>query len=408
MCISAVSSFKALVVDPVLPGAETLDEAQWNSLKASFAPYCDWMAAKAGAEVEALGDERIAAILKEDRKADVLALIEKDKALEQEALSIESVDRLLRLSRDFCTFLNNYLVLADFYDPSKKAIFQCGRLYIDQRSTDLCMRVLRPGNQADISSLSGMYILYCTCTSQKLGKSMNILAVLTAGDTRGIRPGKNAVFYDRDGNDWDAVVTSIVENPISLKEAFWAPYRKVGKWVSDKIDKSAAEKDSKSLESLTSSADSATTLPADGAAPKPAFDIAKFAGIFAAIGMALGVLGAALAGIIASIKGLAWWKLILIIVVIMLVISLPSVFITWRKLRRRDLGPVLNANGWAVNAKALVSVKFGKTLTSLAKFPKLTEVDKEERRKQTRRWFWWCFAIILAAAAAFATIRFCH
>ena len=85
----------------------------------------------------------------------------------------------------------------------------------------------------------------------------------------------------------------------------------------------------------------------------------------------------------------------------MLIISLPSVFIAWRKLRRRDLGPVLNANGWAINAKSLVSVKFGKGLTQLAEFPKLTAVDPAARRKAFwRKFCCWFFGILIVAGAA--------
>ena len=308
---------------------------------------------------------------------------------------IEAVDKLLRLSHNFYRFLNNYVVLADFYDTSKWAIFQAGRLYIDQRSTDLCVKVAGPA--PEISSLSGMYILYCACTSEKLGKSFNIAAVLTDGDVDGLRAGKNAVFYDREGNDYTAQVVAIVENPISIRQAFWSPYKKVARMVSDRIDKKAAEKNEKSMSGLTAATNTAT----EGKAPAAPFDIAKFAGIFAAVGMAVGLIGAALAGVIAALKGITWWQVLLIIAVVMLLISGPSMFIAWRKLRKRDLGPILNANGWAINAQSLVNTKFGKTLTSLAKFPKLTAVDPEARKKQARRrfWCWFCSIVIVAAVA---------
>ena len=41
----------------------------------------------------------------------------------------------------------------------------------------------------------------------------------------------------------------------------------------------------------------------------------------------------------------------------------------WMKLRRRNLAPVLNANGWAVNADAIISVPFGLKLTEQVRFP---------------------------------------
>ena len=374
---------------------EALDEAEWAAILGTFAPYVAWMDAKKGAEVEALGLDCVKAILKEDKKAVLLELIEKDKAEEANALSIEEVDKVLRLNKHFYRFLNNYVVLADFYDPERKAIFQAGRLYIDQRSTDLCVKVAGPA--PEISSLSGMYILYCACTSEKLGKSFNIAAVLTDGDVDGLREGKNAVFYDRDGNDYTAKVVAIVDNPISIRQAFWTPYRKLARMINDRIDKKAAEKNEKSMSGLTSAADTAT----EGKAPAVPFDIGKFAGIFAAIGMAVGLVGAALAGVVSALKGITFWQILLILGVLMLLISGPSMFIAWRKIRRRDLGPVLNANGWAINAAALVRAKFGKTLTSLAQFPKLTAVDPEARKKANVRkfWGWFCGLVVVACVA---------
>jgi hypothetical protein len=239
-----------------------------------------------------------------------------------------------------------------------------------------------------------MYILYCACTSEKLGKSFNIAAVLTDGDVDGLRAGKNAVFYDREGNDYTAKVIAIVDNPISVRQAFWSPYKKVARMINDRIDKKAAEKNEKSMAGLTA----ATNTAADGKAPAAPFDIAKYAGIFAAVGMAVGLIGAALAGVVAALKGITWWQALIIIAVVLLLISGPSMFIAWRKLRRRDLGPVLNANGWAINAKALVNTKFGKTLTSLAKFPKLTAVDENARKARNRRRFWCCFCGLIIAA----------
>ena len=382
---AAVEAMRALVLDK---GKKTLTEAEWADIIGKFAPYTAWMGEKKGAEVEALGIDEVKTLLKADQKDALLKLVEEDKALEEEALSIEAVDKLLRLFHNFYDYLNNYVVLADFYDPDRKAIFQAGRLYIDQRSTDLCVRV--DGPHPEISSLSGMYILYCACKSEKMGKTMNIAAVLTAGDTDGLRPGKNAVFYDRDGNDWSAVVTSIVENPLSLRQAFWAPYKKAGRWISDKVDKIAGDKANKGEGTLANITDGATAKPAasaDAAQKAAPFDVSKVAVITIAVAAVTGVVTA----IIAVLAGLTWWQWLILIAALMLIISLPSVFIAWRKLRRRDLGPILNANGWAMNAASLVSVKFGKTLTSLAEYPKLTEVDPEARRKARRRCFWWSF-----------------
>ena len=388
----AVEAMRALVLEP---GKKELSEAEWNEILGKFTPYTAWLGAKKGAEVEGLGIEKVNALVKAGQKDALLKLVEADKALEEEALSIEAVDKLLRLFHNFYDFVNNYVVLSDFYNPDRKAIFQAGRLYVDQRSTDLCIRV--DGPNPDISALSGMYILYCACHSEKMGKSMNIAAVLTDGDVDGLRPGKNAVFYDRDGNDWSAVVTSIVENPLSLCQAFWAPYKKAGRWISEKVGKFASDKAAKGEGTLAGITEKATDKPAAGAeaATKAApFDVGKVAIITMAFAAVAGTIGI----IVNALKGLTWWQWIVLIAALMLVISLPSVFIAWRKLRRRDLGPVLNANGWAMNAASYVRGKFAKGLTQVAVYPKLTAVDPAARRRAAwRKFFCWLLGILIVA-----------
>ena len=282
--------------------------------------------------------------------------------------------KLLLLHRDFYRLLRNFITLEDFYDNNEATIasFQAGTLIIDQRACHLCVRVSDLSKHDAQAPLSGMYLLYCNCVNQKTGKTMQIVAAMTQGEVNNLSVGKNAVFYDNDGLDYDATVFKIIENPISIRQAFWTPYRKFAKWVEDKVNKSAAEKDAKAFDDMTAKADTAADPNAE---KKPAFDIAKFAGIFAAIGMALGMIGAALVSVAAGLGKLSWWQLIIVFVCILLVISGPSMIMAWLKLRRRNLAPVLNANGWAVNADAIISVPFGKTLTEQVAFP-LIKVKK--------------------------------
>ncbi|MCX8102811.1 MAG: hypothetical protein N3D77_16460, partial [Geminicoccaceae bacterium] len=110
---------------------------------------------------------------------------------------------------------------------------------------------------------------------------------------------------------------------------------------------------------------------AAGSMPSPApFDIARFAGIFAAIGLALGALGTALASILTGLLSLTWWQVPLLILGLILAISGPSVLLAYLKLRQRNLAPLLDACGWAVNASPKISALFGSTLTHQARLPK--------------------------------------
>jgi len=285
--------------------------------------------------------------------------------------------KLLLIHRDFYRLLRNFVTLEDFYDRDDATVasFEAGTLIIDQRACKLCMRVHDMAKHDAQAPLSGMYLIYCNCVNQKTGKTAQIVAAMTQGEVNNLSIGKNAVFYDNDGLDYDATVTKIIDNPISIRQAFWTPYRKFSNWIEEKINKSAAEKDAKAFGDLTAKADAATDPNAE---KQQAFDIAKFAGIFAAIGMALGMIGAALVSVAEGMRGFRWWQYIIVFVCILLVISGPSMIMAYLKLRRRNLAPVLNANGWAINADAIISVPFGRTLTEQVAFPivKLPKVKK--------------------------------
>ena len=384
--------FKALVVDADYPSAEYLTEEQWNCILSKFDAYTAWCGAKAGTEVEALGYDRLWAILKEDRKAELDELIAEDKALEGEVNEIQTVNKLLHLCRDFYTLLRNYVTFSDFYstEDTMTSVFQAGRLYIDQRNCDLCIKVTDMGKQGTMAGASGMFLLYCDCTSKKTSAKMTIVAVMTDGDINNLKVGCNAVFYDRAGNDWDAVVTKIVDNPISVRQAFWSPYKKIGNFVETQINKIAAKQDSKVLEKATADISAAGTnvaaSAAAGTAPAPAqpFDIAKFAGIFAMAGMALGSIGTFLASLYSTFASLNFLGMIASVAGIILIISGPSMVMSWLRLRKRNLAPILNANGWAVNSKVIVNVRFGQTLTGMAKMPVFVGNDPFAEKKMPK------------------------
>ena len=379
---------------------EALSEEEWVKVQSRFDAYKAWLASRKGAEVEALGIERVRELLAEDSKQALLDIVAADKALEYEANSIDEVCKLLYLYRDFYTLLKNYVIFSDFYNRGQgsRAIFEAGELYIDQRCCNLCVKVSDMGVHADMAALSGMFLVYCHCSSKIRPESFDIAAVLTDGSTLSLRPGKNAVFYDRDGLDWDAVVTKVVDNPLSVKSAFWSPYRKLADFISSKIDKSASDKDASAIASLQKSAEGGV------AQARQPFDIAKFSGIFAALGLAVAALGAALTAILKGLLALPWWKVIIVLVVILLIISGPACFIAWKKLRKRNLGPVLNANGWAINSVVLVNVPFGGLLTTTAEYPLVKMPDPFVKRtpvwKKILRWF------LLLVVAAFAVMYF--
>ena len=88
----------------------------------------------------------------------------------------------------------------------------------------------------------------------------------------------------------------------------------------------------------------------------------------AALGVSVGGITAGMGALLQSFFGLGFW-MPLGLVGLVLLISGPSMLIAWLKLRQRNIGPLLDANGWAVNANAMLNVPFGASLTAVASSP---------------------------------------
>jgi len=366
------------------PKAKQLTEADWNEIGSKLKAFEDYQKS--------------------------ISITEADITVDEEQAAIQSVDKLLHLTRDFFTLLRNYVTLQDLYNTQKWAIFQAGTLVVDQRTCDMCVRVNDAAAMAAQAAKSGMYLLTCDCVSKSTGKTMKVIAAVTVGEVGDLFVGKNCIFYDINGVDYDAKIVNIIDNPISIKQAMWSPYRKFSNFVSEQINKFAAEKENAVMADATTKFDAKTAevKSADltnAAAAKEAgkqagsFDIAKFSGVFAAIGMGLGMLGSCVVAIFSGLIKLSFWQLILVVLAIILIISGPSMFIAWLKLRKRNLAPILNANGWAVNAAAKINIPFGNVLTQAVNFPVKFDVKDPypEKTHRIRNFFLILLLILIVA-----------
>lgn len=394
---SAIAALHSEVIEPLLGKREELSADDWAQIGAVLTPWRSWQAQKPQNNLHALGLERIQAIVSGDGQAKLSVLIADDLAITSFAENVQALERLCRYQRDLVTLLRNYVSLSDFYQRRGKAIFQAGTLYIDQRSCELVMQVNDPAKHASTASFSGCYLLYCQCT-RKGESPLQIVAALTAGDVDySMAAGRNGIFYDRQGRDWTATVTKVVAQPISIRQAFWSPYKRLAAFIEGQLNKFAASRD-KDIEAKTSTGVSG--VAATKADAKPAFDIAKFAGIFAAIGLAVGAIGTALAALASGFFALSIWQMPLVIFGAMLLVSGPSMLMAAMTLRRRNLGPLLDANGWAINTRAIINIPFGGSLTGVAELPKGAQrsmVDPYAPKPKP-----WGLIMVVAVAAAAA------
>jgi hypothetical protein len=236
------------------------------------------------------------------------------------------------------------------------------------------LRVEDAGKHATMAGLAGTYLAYCDCVRKGTGEKMQIVAAFTGGDSDNLMVGRNGIFFDTKARDWDATITKIVDNPISIRQAFFAPYKKLVRMIEEQVAKRAATADAAADAKLAAAAQTTGgAAPPKPAEPPPQAKIDT--GTLAAIGLVLTTLLGALGGIFGRILGLVWWQIPLAFLAIILAISIPSTIIAFLKLRRRNLGPILDANGWAVNAKAKMNVPFGGSLTGVAALPAGSQRD---------------------------------
>ncbi len=395
---AAIETLRQTAVEPLLETAPAaLTEADWLQLQAKIAPFNAWQAAKAGADVEPLGRDRLREIVAASEEASLLELIGKDVAWGAEAAALADLDRMIHYFNHLNTLLQNYVNFADFYDSKQQAIFQTGRLYIDGRFCNLCFDVADVGSHATLAEAGKVYLAYCEIKRPSTGETRNIGVAVTAGFASSLWVGRNGIFYDRYNHDWEAKIVKIVESPVSLKEAFWAPWLKISLMISEQVRKLLTAREDAMLNAAASRVDSTTTAVAEGGvvAKPQKMEGAALASSVAAIGIAVGLVGSAIGGLISAISGIKPWIALLGVLVIFLAVSGPSVILAWFKLRARDLAPVLNACGWAVNTRIRVTMRLGRVLTQEAALPPGSELELDDAFAESKRGrFWTLFTVV--------------
>jgi hypothetical protein len=391
----AVGAFRENAVRPILGDKKELTEADWTALQQRLAAFEKWDAAKAGASVEKLGLARVRGILAGSGRARINALIAEDKARDSEVVAVADVEKLLRFVRDLYVLCVNFVNFKDLYAGDVPAVFQAGVLFLDQRSCRLCLTVEDPARHAAMAGLAGAYLAYLDCTRKGGAEKLSVVAIFSQGDDDNLMVGRNGLFYDRQWRDYDATITKIVSNPVSMRQAFWTPYKKVARVIEEHVVKRASNANAAANAQLSTAA----TTPAAPSA-KNWFDLS----VVALASVALGTLAAAFVSFLAFLGKLAAWEIPLLVIGILLIISGPSMLLAYMKLRQRNLGPILDANGWAINARAKINVPFGARLTGIAKLPPGSQIDvSDPYAEKSVIWpklllavffLWWIYAIM--------------
>lgn len=357
----------AALAEALEPGAEALTPELWGKVWEAVVPFVDWAAAKpAGADIFAkLPPEILAQAETPKARAAFEKALAEDAAQAPLAAAFDDLCRLLTLRVGFLRFLRNFVNVEDLYPPRANALFQTGTLLMDGRSCALCFPIGKaPAAHAAAAANANCCLAYCVLARPAEGLSRTVCAVFTAGSAATLAVGRNGIFFDLEGKDWEATLVHLVPNPMGLCEAFFAPWRRIGAAVAGAVRKVVAGKDA--TDTLAAKAEAAVSKADTGAKPAvPAGSGAMMASV-ATLGIALSFAATAVTGIVAALTNTPVWKTGLAVLGVILVVSVPNVILTWFRLRARDLAPILNASGWAVNRRIGLTPALGRFFTQRA------------------------------------------
>lgn len=406
------ASLRRAVLAPVLGNATRLTRSEWHRAKAVFAPFFAWEKNKPAEPFEQLGEARVRALLDEQLRARIAHFIGLDEAAAGELQQLQDLEQLVLYQRWLVELTNNFVNFSAIYQPEKQALVEMGSMVIDGRRLDFCVKVADRAAHKKVAAESLIYLVYADILAKDSdAAAYQVAAPVTAGERGRLRVGKRGLFIDNDGKEWDAVVAEIVEQPISVKEAAFAPFRKAAQFVSKKIEDWVGAQQSASEKKLMDSADKAVTETQQGAeklaegqaaaTAAPAGDKKKLDvnSLILGGGLALAGLGAVLAGIFAALTSLKGW---LAIGGIVLAVMALSGLMGWFKLRRRDMSLLLEASGWAVNVRMKVNRHIGRVFTRTPPLPRDAKIERvrlaidDEEQGHAARW------IVLALLALFA------
>ncbi len=387
------------VIEPVLKRpAGRLAMKEWKRVKDTFAGYESWLDSKAGALVEPLGLEQIQSYLDEECSESVKTLISKSSAMAFEMDNIRLVERLILYQAWLLKLANNFISFPYLYDAGKRAIFEFGTLIMDGRRFNLAVKVNDRKKHSKIAGASNMYVLYLELRSKGETKKCEIAVPVTSGGKGNLCIGKRGVFKDIGDEEWDAEVVQIIENPISLNEAIVSPFKRLGKFITDKIETmtSAAEK---KLEKAAHKAvtDVKTTGDKPGGKAVPAaggggLTGSAAGGILMNGSIAIAALGSAGAFITKTMANLGVVQVLSVLIGAIIAVMLPATIVALIKLRQRDLSAVLEASGWAINARMRLTRGQSHFFTQYPPYPLLA------RGVPHRRWLMSVIIVIIVIA----------
>lgn len=370
----AVARLRQATLAPVLgQGLDTLTATQWQQVTDKLAKHRLWFGSKVGLSLESLGEEKLQQYLEPHYAEQVRQLVEQSRTTAFVLDNIRLVEKVILFQKHLIRFANNYVSFEDLYGHDRRALFDVGELVMDGRRFHLAVRVYDRAEHAKVATTSNIYVLYLQITGKDV-TPYEVAVAVTSGGKGNLCVGKRGIFHDSCGNELDARVVQVIENPISLREAMVAPFARFGKAIVGKIESVGASAEKQ----LDSAGGQVVTQVADApqAAPTPQQHVAKppgqgVGGALAGGGIALAAVGSSMAYVSKTLAGLAErWPIILAVIAgAIAAVIVPTIIIAWIRLRGRDLSAILEGSGWGVNARMRLTRGLARFFTERPAYP---------------------------------------
>jgi hypothetical protein len=391
-----LEAFRSQIFEPAEGQQHEMTRVQWMRIKGKFASYRNWLGSKPATRVESLGAQKLKSYLEDPIYEEAArSLIDESKTTAFVLDNIRLLEKLVLYQAYLIPFSNSFVSFPDLYNPERRALFERGTLVIDGRHYNLSIQVHDRSQHAKATQTSNMMVLYVEVGSKTNGGAHEVAVPVTSRGRGNLHVGKRGIFLETDGRELDANVVQIVENPISLSEAMVAPFQRLARVITGKFEKitTAAEEklDSAGGETVTKMYTALETTP-PAPTPMTPSPIPALGGLVAGGGIALAAVGSSAAFMAKTLAGLSWTSLLVGLVAAVSAVIVPASIVAALKLRKRDLSTILEASGWAINARMRLTRSQARFFTRVPDYP--------AGARGIRRRYWWAWLLLIAAFIA--------
>ena len=351
-----------------VPGeADAISESEWTAFKAAIAPYGDWTGRKNTDKLDGLDIARLRAVAASKAFENIRAMIAEDAVVSNNVTCCDLVRKVIICQTNLREFLNNFINMEALFSPEKRSFILAGKLVMNGFNFHMCMIVHDVAAHKKIAATSNVCVMYINATTGTAPavKSMTLAVAVTAGTMRRLFVGKSGVFYTPDGLIWDAVITDLIQQPVSLKEAILMPFYRIGDIIQNQAEKHFAAKTNAFEADVTKGVDSKL---AGGEQPKKEGGL-NMPMLIMGGGVGIAALGSSFAFMAKSLQGVSVWRILAVLLGIFIIICAPFVILSLLKLFRRSLTRFLEANGCALNREMRLTLALGRIFTYVPRIP---------------------------------------